>query len=118
MSIIPTPVSSQTAVVPAATDWVAISKTIAIELAFLASTTAIVTGHGSDVIIQLAASTGAALGVLRLADIVANVVNVKSFLNKPASGVLPQPTGTPLIQASSVNTNSNGGDTNARTATP
>ena len=92
------PSTSQSIAVPAATDWIAVSKTLAIEAVFVASTATILLGHGSPDIIQIVWATGTALGVLRVADIVANVVNVRSFLNKPDSGVVPQAVGTPLIQ--------------------
>lgn len=49
---------------------------------------------------QLALATGATLGVLRIGDIVANVFNVRAFLQAPAAkttGVVPQAVNTPLL---------------------
>lgn len=97
MAIIPAISANQTYAVPAATDWVAVSKTVVIELVFLASTVAVLMGHDSTQIIDIVWATGLALGVLRITDVLANVVNVKSFLSKPDSGVVPQAAGTPLI---------------------
>ena len=93
----PPPNSGQSVAVPAATDWMAVSKIVAIEIVFVGSAAAVVLGHGSTGALDLAWATGAALGVLRITDILANVINVKSFLSKPASGVVPQAAGTPLV---------------------
>ena len=91
------PMTSQTVAVPAATDWIAVSKVLAIEAAFIGSTAAVLLGHGSPDIIKIVWATGGSLGFLRITELAANVVNVRSFLNKPASGVVPQAVGTPLI---------------------
>lgn len=93
----PPPTSGQSVAVPAATDWMAVSKIVAIEIVFVGSSAVVVLGHGGQGALELAWATGAALGVLRITDILANVVNVKSFLSKPASGVVPQAAGTPLV---------------------
>lgn len=118
MALFTTPQSGQTVAVPAATDWIAVSKTLAIEAVFLASAGAVILGHSSPEIIQITWATGLALGVLRVTDILANVVNVKSFLSKPNSGVVPQAVGTPLITTPSQANGSNGGPNNAGTPTP
>lgn len=102
MNTVPVPNSGQTVAVPAATDWLAASKTIAIEIVFLASTGAILLGHNDQNIIDIVWATGLALGVLRITDVLANVINVKSFLAKPDSGVVPQAAGTPLITTGTV----------------
>jgi hypothetical protein len=112
VSIIPVN-PNQTVTVPAATDWLAVSKIIAIEMVFVASSAAVITGHSSADAVALAGATGLALGVLRVTDILANVVNVKSFLNNPASGVVPQAVGTPLVTVTQ-----NGAPSNDRTPTP
>lgn len=103
--------SSVTTTVPAVTDWLAVSKTLAIEAVFLAGAYDIFFLHDTDqTVVSLVISTGIALGVLRVSDIVANMVNVKSFLNKPESGVVPQAIGTRLIT-----TQTNGHSNNAQT---
>jgi hypothetical protein len=102
MNLMMTPQSSQAVAVPAATDWIAISKTIAIEIVFVGSTAAVIFHPGNPDVISIVWATGLALGVLRISDVVANVINVKSFLAKPASGVVPQAAGTPLIATTPV----------------
>jgi len=95
-------VPQQIASIPVAKDWVAISKTLAIEIVFIASSAAVITGHSTADALQIAWATGLALGVLRVTDVLANVVNVRSFLGKPDTGVVPQAMGTPLISSSPV----------------
>lgn len=90
--------SSQTVTVPAATDWIAASKVFAIEAVFVASTVAVLLGRDSPDIIQIVWTTGLALAGLRATDQLANIINVRSFLSKPGSGVVPQAQGTPLLK--------------------
>lgn len=98
------PASAQAVAVPAATDWVAVSKVVVIEIAFLSSLAAVLLGHSNQDITNIVWVTGATLGVLRLSDVAANIINVKSFLAKPDTGVVPQAAGTPLITTSTVQT--------------
>lgn len=97
----------QPTAIPAQTDWLALSKTVVIELAFIASVAALLFVPLSSLQTteaeQLAIATGATLGVLRLGDVIANVLNVRAFLAAPAarsSGVVPQAVNTPLIVTS------------------
>jgi hypothetical protein len=83
--------------VPVATDWLAVAKTGAVIAAFLACTADIIVGHATPDVTSLDWALGATIGVLRLADVAANIANVRAFLNKPGSGVVPQALGTPLI---------------------
>lgn len=102
-TVVPTPPA--TVKVPAATDWLAASKIVAIELAFLGSVTVILlnAAHGIPATadaLTIAATTGATLGILRIADVVSNVLNVRQYLNSPTAqnaGVVPQASGTPLV---------------------
>ena len=99
------PTPPATVKVPAATDWLAASKIVAIEIAFLASVAVglhnALLGQpmGSDTV-GVIISTGGTLGILRGLDIAANLINVKSYLNSPtaqSAGVVPQAAGTPLV---------------------
>lgn len=67
--------------------------------------------------LQLAIATGATLGVLRIGDVIANIFNVRAFLQAPAArstGVVPQAVNTPLLvtptstNSSNTETRSNG----------
>ena len=102
-------------IVPAPTDWQALSKTLVIEAAFIGSMIAVLTGHGTPDVVSLAWALGATIGVLRLSDIAANAFNVRTYLNAPGSqsnGVMPQAANTPLVSTG------NGGNNNASTPTP
>ena len=118
MGIFPTPNSSQTVAVPAATDWVAVSKTIVIEVGFIGSLISVLLGNHDPNVINIVWATGGVLGLLRMSDIAANVMNVKSFLAKPGSGVVPQAVGTPLITTPTiVAATPNGGPNGSPSAT-
>ena len=106
-------------VIPVAFDWQAFSKTLVLELGFIGCTVAVLTGHGSPDIIQLVWALGGTLGVLKLSDTAANVVNVRSYLGNQqaqASGVFPQASNTPLV--TTVPTNGVPHDTSAPAAVP
>lgn len=101
MAMLPT--NTQTVRVPAQLDLIALSKTIVIEAAFLVSVAAPIFGHVSADVLSycgaVAITTGATLGVLRVSDIISNVLNVRAFLGSPvamAAGVVPQGANTPL----------------------
>ena len=110
MKLIPGQCSSS---LPAATDWIGVSKVLVLEISFVATMLALLTGHGNTEIVSLAWALGGTLGLLRIGDVAANVINVKSYLSAPAGvmgGVVPQAANTPLMAAPTVN---NGGTTNA-----
>lgn len=100
---------SGVSIVPAPTDWQAFSKVLVIEGAFVGAMLAILTGHGSADVVSLTWALGATLGVLRLSDVAANMFNVRSYLSKPDSGVVPQAANTTLFTT--------GGNTNASPTT-
>lgn len=110
-----TPEQTGITVVPTIIDWQALSKTLVIEVAFMGSMVAILTGHATPDIVSLAWALGATIGVLQLSGIAANAFNVRSYLGAPqsmASGVMPQASNTPLVS-----TTNSGGFTNASTPT-
>lgn len=90
--------------IPAQTDWLALSKTVVIEIAFAASIAAVLTGHDNPDIVQLAWALGGTLGLLRITDVVANVVNIRSYLTKPPSAgqTVPTSSNTPLVTTNGV----------------
>ena len=108
------PTSNQAVAVPTATDWVAVSKIVVLEIGFLSTLGALITGHANADITSLAWALGATLGLLRMADIAANIANVRAFLGKsPVTGVVPQAAGTPLfttpVSSATATTNNEGG---------
>lgn len=66
------------------TDWIALSKTVAIELAFLGSISVALFAHPSPDVLafcqMIAVSTGATLGLLQLGTITANALTTNTAL--------------------------------------
>lgn len=98
--------TTYTSIIPAPLDWLSLIKTVAIVLVFIVSTLALLFGNLNSVeqqyALQLAVATGATLGVLRITDVVANVLNVRAFLGNQAAqkaGVFPQASNTSLVSA-------------------
>lgn len=101
MAILP-PTSGQ--VLPAQNDFVSLSKVISIEVAFLGSIGFALFGHPTSDTLSfcyaIAESTGLTLGILKITDLVANIMNVRAFLGSAsaaAAGVVPQAASTPLL---------------------
>lgn len=92
--------------IPAQTDWIATSKTLVLEVAFIGSMCSILAFHNYDAnVVNLAWALGGTLGLLRIADIGANIANVRAYLQAPGArqtGVVPQAVNTPLLQTNGV----------------
>lgn len=109
--------STNTITVPVTTDWVALSKTLAIEVVFIASSVSALFFHGGMDALTLAFATAGWLGLLRVSDTIANAVNVRAVVGSPVAqkaGILPQAPGTTLT---TVKNGTSEGTTNAGTAT-
>lgn len=94
------PTGEATTKVPAAIDWLSVSKVATLEAGFIGSLAFVLFGHADPNVLSLVWALGAALFGLRVTDTVANLVNVRSYLNSStaqSAGVVPQAAGTPLV---------------------
>lgn len=108
-TILKGPTAMQVATAP---DWSAWVKLSAIVVMFLASGMELLFGHPTPATAQYAndmfIATGITIGVMGLANVAANIANVRAILNSPsaqAAGLIPSPVSTPI----SVSSTSNGG---------